>query len=64
MYESYVDDKQSLNSKLEKSDVVFAHRFLEKHCKQENLPYIYLNDFSKIIDYLEALKTSEGDVRK
>ena len=48
----------------QKSDVVFAHRFLEKHCKQENLPYIYLNDFSKIIDYLEALKTSEGDVRK
>ena len=43
----------------DKSDVVFARRFLEDHCQENGLPYVPLTDFSKVIESLESL-TSTG----
>ena len=41
----------------DRSDVVFARRFLEEHRQEKGLPYVPLTDFSKVIDSLETFES-------
>jgi 2-hydroxy-3-keto-5-methylthiopentenyl-1-phosphate phosphatase len=44
----------------DRSDMVFARRYLEEHREEKGLPYVKLNDFSKMVRALEKL-TAEGE---
>ena len=44
----------------DRSDLVFARRYLEEHREEKGLPYEKLNDFSKMVRALEKL-TAEGE---
>lgn len=41
----------------DRSDLVFARRFLEEDRQEKGLPYVQLTDFSKVLDTLETLST-------
>lgn len=44
----------------DRSDIVFAHRFLEDHRKEQGLPYVKLTDFSEMVKTLKKLTAESG----
>ena len=44
----------------DRSDVVFARRYLEEHREEKGLPYVKLSDFSNMVRVLKELGAEDG----